>query len=133
MQAAEEELQRMSSEETHASHAIALVQRETALRAGWLGEQAHFVHAEYQQERAAFQRLQEEASLQQRAMQDRVGQMRTECGHAERVFEQLQLRDSANQSELLQLQKAVFSGQRSADQVGRFEAAMQSSFAHVRG
>ena len=50
---AELELQRLSSEETNASRAVAIVQRQAELRAGQLGDQARRVQAICQQERAA--------------------------------------------------------------------------------
>ena len=43
--AARAEVQRLSNEEAHASHAIGIVQQQTALRAGFLGEHPQEAYA----------------------------------------------------------------------------------------
>ena len=104
----------MSDEEAHASHAIGIVQQQTALRAGYLGEHAQEAYALCQREWLAVQQMQEAFVLQYNAFDQDGVRLRSEFAHAQRVFGDMQQKGSAHPQELHQLQAMAPSGQLTA-------------------
>jgi hypothetical protein len=130
---AQEELSRMSEEETHATMAMGLVQRHTALRASQVSQQMKAALDGYHRESAAVQQLQHASAQQQQILLGSAQQLRTEFSHAETVFGELRAKDLVSQQELQHLQAVALSGEAIAANFGQYELAVQSAFANMRG
>ena len=130
--AARAEVQRLSNEEAHASYAVGVVQQQTALRAGFLGEHAQEAYALYQRECLAVQQLQEASVHQYSAFNQDAARLRNEFAHAQRVFGEMQQKDAANQHALQQLQAMVTSGQLTASNFTQYEQRVQLAVSDLK-
>ena len=130
--AARAEVQRLSDEETNASRAVGIVQQQAALRAGYLGEHAQESYALRQRECLAVQSAQEAFAQQHSAFHNDALRLRAEFDQAERVFDEMQKKDLANQQELQQTQALAVSGQATAASFAQYEPRAQLAVSDLK-